>query len=122
MYLLDNISYSVYKIDACNTDGGMVMECKEISVRALKQKLFSEKEMQILDVREPDEYRSGHIEGSVPIPLRLLPYRTEEVNRNREVIVVCRSGNRSKEACHILMERGFSNVKSLHGGLSSWTA
>lgn len=98
------------------------MECQEISVGELKHTLLSGNEVQLVDVREIEEYRSGHIEGATLIPLGVLPYRLEAVDRDRETIVICRTGNRSKQACEILRARGYSNIKSLRGGLSSWHA
>lgn len=98
------------------------MACPQITIPELKQRLFGYQDVQIVDVREVHEYRDGHIEGSTLIPLGILPYRLDEVDRDKEVVLVCRSGNRSSEACQILRDRGFRNVKSLQGGLSSWTA
>lgn len=94
--------------------------CATISIGEFKSKLFSSYSMNILDVREIDEYREGHVEGSVLIPLGILPYRVDELEPDKETIVVCRSGNRSMEACKILKERGFREVYSLDGGLISW--
>lgn len=93
-----------------------------ITVPELKQRLFGYEDIQIVDVREIDEYRDGHIEGSKLIPLGVLPHLVHEVERDKEVVVVCRSGSRSSEACQILRQRGYLNVKSLAGGLSSWGA
>lgn len=95
--------------------------CATISIGEFKQKLFSSESMNILDVREIEEYREGHVEGSVLIPLGILTYRADELEPDKETIVVCRSGNRSMEACKILKERGFRRVYSLDGGLISWT-
>lgn len=98
------------------------MECNDITVQELKQKLFAYDDIQLVDVREVDEYRSGHIEGSVLIPLGALPHLLHRIDERKEIVVVCRSGNRSSEACKILRDRGFREVKSLRGGLSSWSA
>ncbi|MCF8566257.1 rhodanese-like domain-containing protein [Alicyclobacillus tolerans] len=95
------------------------MACKEISTVDMKRMLFDYEDVQIVDVREVNEYREGHIEGSTLIPLGILPHRTDAIAKDKPVVVVCRSGNRSKEACEMLRQRGF-NVMSLRGGLSSW--
>ncbi len=100
----------------------MSEQCPAISIHALKSKMFSHDAAQIVDVREIDEYRSGHIEGSVLIPLGELPYRLHEIDYRKDLIVVCRSGNRSEQACEILRTHGFSNARSLTGGLTAWTA
>ncbi|MCY0901775.1 MAG: rhodanese-like domain-containing protein [Firmicutes bacterium] len=97
------------------------MSCPLITLPELHSHLFRG-DVQIVDVREIAEYRASHIEGSTLIPLAELPFRTDEIDRNREVIVVCKSGNRSTQACELLRERGFQNTRSLAGGLASWSA
>ena len=97
------------------------MECTEISNMQLNQLLFNREKVQLIDVREIDEFRDGHLEGSQLIPLGTLPYRTYELDPYKPVVLICRSGNRSKEACKILTDRGFHAV-SLKGGLSNWYA
>ncbi|MCY0876997.1 MAG: rhodanese-like domain-containing protein [Firmicutes bacterium] len=97
------------------------MSCRSITIPELKSHLFRG-DVQVIDVREIDEYRASHIEGSTLIPLGELVHRVDEIDRRRDVVLVCRSGNRSTQACELLHERGFSNVRSLSGGLSAWTA
>ena len=100
----------------------MAADCVKISWPELKSRLFAPDPMVVIDVRNVDEYRSGHIEGSRLIPLDELAYRVDQIDRDRDVVVVCRSGNRSAQACELLRERGFARIRSLDGGLSSWTA
>lgn len=76
--------------------------------------------LNVLDVREPEEWAAGHIEGAKHIPLGQLTERLRELNPNQETIVVCRSGNRSGLACEMLSEKGF-NVTNMTGGLNAWT-
>lgn len=61
----------------------------------------------LLDVREVDEYRSGHAKGSVNIPLFLLPAEIDRLDRNRPIVVVCLSGARSSQAVSLLKSQGF---------------
>ena len=100
---------------------GITVECTEISNMQLNQLLFNREKVQLIDVREIDEFRDGHLEGSQLIPLGTLPYRTYELDPYKPVVLICRSGNRSKEACKILTDRGFHAVY-LKGGLSNWYA
>jgi rhodanese-related sulfurtransferase len=74
-----------------------------------------------LDVREPAEWHAGRIEGSVHIPLGQLPRRADELPRNRRIIAVCRSGNRSGRAATALRRAGY-DVDNLRGGLKAWRA
>lgn len=76
----------------------------------------------ILDVREPDEWVQGHIPNATLIPLGQLAERVEELPKDREIVVVCRSGNRSREGAVILLKAGFEQVSSMTGGMNNWTA
>ena len=76
----------------------------------------------ILDVREPSEWTQFHIAGSTLIPLGTLPARLNEVPRDREVLVVCRTGHRSAQGRDILLNAGFKKVTSMAGGVTQWQA
>lgn len=76
----------------------------------------------ILDVRQPEEWNEYHVPGSTLIPLGELASRLNEVPRDREIVVVCRSGNRSQQGRDILQQAGFEQVTSMAGGLSEWRA
>jgi rhodanese-related sulfurtransferase len=76
----------------------------------------------ILDVRTQSEWNEYHVPGSTLIPLDTLASRINEVPRDKEIIVVCRSGNRSAQGRDILRNAGFATVTSLTGGLSNWKA
>ncbi len=75
----------------------------------------------IVDVREPDEWRAGHIPGARHIPLGRLAAAVQELDPDREVIVVCRSGSRSAVAARALLRAGFPRVSNLAGGMIAWT-
>lgn len=76
----------------------------------------------IVDVRERDEYNAGHIPGALLIPLSELPQRLKDMPRDTEVILVCRSGNRSQQAYDYLKQQGFTNIHNLVGGMRAWQA
>jgi rhodanese-related sulfurtransferase len=76
----------------------------------------------ILDVRQPDEWNAVHIPGATLIPLDQLAARVNEVPKDQEVVVVCRSGNRSKQGRDILKNAGFTQVTSMAGGMNQWSA
>ena len=73
-----------------------------------------------LDVREPLEWDEYHIPGTTHIPLDDLAARIQELPKDRPIVVVCRSGNRSKKGRDILLEAGFTQVSSMDGGLNEW--
>ena len=75
----------------------------------------------ILDVREPYEWREGHVHSAVHIPLGALTVRARELDPSKEIVVVCRSGNRSMTAAKILTSAGFTQVSNLAGGMIAWS-
>jgi rhodanese-related sulfurtransferase len=76
----------------------------------------------ILDVRQPEEWNEFHVENSTLIPLGELEARMSELPKDQEIVIVCRSGNRSGQARDILLGAGFSQVTSMAGGLNQWKA
>lgn len=73
----------------------------------------------VLDVRQPDEFRGGHIPGAKMIPLAELKSRQGELPRNRDILCVCRSGARSGAAARQLRDLGL-NAVNLRGGMIAW--
>lgn len=84
--------------------------------------LINREDAQIVDVREPDEYASGHIPESRSIPLAKLEERAADIAKSKEtpVLVVCQSGARSAGACKTLEKLGFTKVHNLNGGIAAW--
>jgi rhodanese-related sulfurtransferase len=78
-------------------------------------------QLQLLDVREPDEWATGRIEGSTHIPLGVLPFRMGELDPAVPVVTVCRSGGRAARAAALLTKRGLS-ASVLDGGITRWQA
>ena len=76
----------------------------------------------ILDVRQPKEWNESHIPGATLIPLGELASRVNEVPKDQEIVVVCRSGNRSQQGRDILLAAGFEQVTSMAGGVNQWKA
>ncbi len=74
----------------------------------------------VLDVRTVEEWNEYHVPGSKLIPLNELGNRLAEVPKDREVVVVCRSGNRSATGRDLLLKAGYPQVTSLAGGLQTW--
>ncbi len=74
----------------------------------------------VLDVRTQEEWNEYHIPNTTLIPLDQLPSRLGEIPHDRQVVVVCRSGNRSQQGRDILLNAGFDQVTSLTGGLNEW--
>lgn len=92
---------------------------KSISHGELRRKL-NKRDTIIVDVRHSSEFREGHIPHSKLIPSSSLPNKVGDLKRFKEIVLVCRSGNRSGQAAKKLMEMGFDNVRNLTGGMQSW--
>jgi glyoxylase-like metal-dependent hydrolase (beta-lactamase superfamily II)/rhodanese-related sulfurtransferase len=92
---------------------------QEITVDELMRRLGTEDEPFLLDVREPDEVAAWSMPNAVNIPLGALPERVAEVPRDREVVVVCASGNRSAVAAEALASAG-RRARNLVGGMEAW--
>ena len=74
----------------------------------------------LLDVREPWEYDKAHIDGSLLIPMRSLPARLAELDPQRETVVICHHGIRSRMVCRFLESEGFARLINLNGGVDAW--
>jgi rhodanese-related sulfurtransferase len=82
--------------------------------------MYQKGEAYFLDVREVDEWNEYHAPNTTLIPLGELASRVNEVPKDKPIVVVCRSGNRSDEGRDILKQAGFTNVTSMDGGLKTW--
>ena len=90
-----------------------------LSATELNEKLKNGKRPLVLDVRQPEEYRSGHIAGAKLIPLGQLSRRIKELPQSREIVCVCASGNRSGSATRMLANAGL-NAFNVKGGMLAW--
>lgn len=78
------------------------------------------KNIKFIDVREPEEYISGHIPGVPLIPMNQIPTRLGELEPADEYVFICRSGNRSHMVSKFLQQNGIANVTNFNGGMLSW--
>lgn len=74
----------------------------------------------MLDVREPHEWQFCHIEGSVHMPMRSVPARLEELDRDAPIVCVCHHGGRSMQVAMFLERAGFAKLYNLQGGVNAW--
>ena len=97
------------------------MQVKEINVNDLNERIQKGDKINLLDVREQFEYDMVNMDGKL-IPLGELESRLGEIEawKDQEIIIHCRSGARSAEACRILMRHGFKNPINLQGGINRW--
>lgn len=77
-------------------------------------------EVRVIDVRQMQEIAAGTVPRAEPLPLHTLPAKVHELSREEKLVMVCRSGARSAQACMFLQQHGFSNVYNLRGGMMGW--
>ena len=94
---------------------------ESITAEAAKKIMDSGEKVVILDVREQGEYDEGHIAGSILIPYTEIENKAQEMlpDKDKQILVYCRSGRRSKIAAKILSKLGYTNVKEF-GGIIDW--
>jgi len=88
---------------------------------AQAKQLIDGKSVQLIDVREEDEFRMGYIAGAKLIPLGQLTSRIGEIDKTKPVLVYCASGARSAEAAQVLVASGYTKVYNLAAGVEGWT-
>ena len=89
-------------------------------VDAMTVKAIAASGAHLIDVRTAEEVAQGVIAGAIHIPLHLLPLRAAEIPQDRPVVIYCRSGARSAQACSFLASKGFNNMHNLSGGIMAW--
>lgn len=95
---------------------------QEMTATELKQKLDNGEDVQIIDVREPNEYEIARIPNSTHIPLGQVLSRMSEIDPSRETVVHCKMGGRSAKAIEALTRAGFSGkLVNLKGGITAWS-
>lgn len=97
---------------------------RQITPRELAERLSDDTQEAplLIDVREPWEFQLCHIEGSLPMPMGTVPARHQEIDREREVVVICHHGGRSAQVCMFLEHQGFAKLINLAGGVAGWAA
>ncbi len=98
-------------------NSGETTETDVVGARKLQQE-----GAQLIDVREPYEFSSGHAKGAKNIPLGQLAQRLKEIHQDRTVLVICQSGNRSRSAQGLLRRQNIADVRNVRGGTSAWRA
>ncbi|MBI5080343.1 MAG: rhodanese-like domain-containing protein [Chloroflexi bacterium] len=96
----------------------MMRSVVEVSVKEAQEKVKAG--AAFIDVRQLAEFQSGHAIGAKLIPLHELSARVSEIPKNKAVVIICASGNRSATAAYQLTKLGYENVFSVRGGTGAW--
>lgn len=93
---------------------------KEIEVSELATLKENGETIRVIDIRQPAELNGGIIPGAEALPMHIIPLRINEFKRDEKLIMVCRSGARSAQACMFMQQQGYDNVYNLRGGMIAW--
>ena len=93
---------------------------KEIDIHTLSNWLETGKNFRLIDVRSVAEFAQGMIPKGEQLPLHLLPVKADDLEQNSEIVLYCRTGARSAQACAFLAARGFDKVYNLQSGIMGW--
>ena len=92
----------------------------DVTVQEARRLIEDKPDLVLLDVRTESEYEEGHIEGAVNIPVQELSVRFDELSPEDELLVYCRTGNRSAQAVDILLDLGFTKIYHMDAGITGW--
>lgn len=92
----------------------------EIDPQTLKNRMDRGEKLVLLDIREPHELQISQLPGIVHIPMEDVPYRMDELDADAEIVVICRTGNRSAKVTDYLLDQGFKQVYNLATGMNGW--
>jgi rhodanese-related sulfurtransferase len=92
----------------------------EIDSESLQARLAGGEDLLLVDIRTPAEVAQGAIPRARHIPMHLLPVRAEELPKDKEFVLYCRSGARSYHACQYLAQQGYDKALNLRGGIIAW--
>lgn len=95
---------------------------EQITATELKKRMDAGDDIQLIDVRQPDEHNFAKIEGAKLIPLGEVVKRMDEIDSKRETVIHCKAGGRSAQAIEMLKRAGFEgDLKNLSGGITAWS-
>ncbi len=97
------------------------MKIDQVSVEKLRQRMQSEEDLFLLDVREPFEVELASIEGAISIPMGEILQRLEEIPRDCPVFVLCHHGIRSQQVAQWLSSQGIAPLHNVVGGIDAWS-
>ena len=109
----------MFSLTSClktKTDGVVVLDADKF------EQIMNNEGVQLVDVRTPEEFAEGHLPNAININVNDASFETEttKLDKEKPVMVYCKSGGRSAKAASILNGKGFKNVSDLDGGITSW--
>ncbi|QAS53886.1 rhodanese-like domain-containing protein [Halobacillus litoralis] len=93
---------------------------EEITPQEVEKRIGRKEDFTVIDVREDDEVAQGMVPTAKHIRLSDVPQSVDQLPKDKEYVMICRSGRRSMNAAEFMNENGFSNVKNMEGGMLGW--
>jgi len=93
---------------------------KEIDAQQLAERMQQPDDILVLDIRSDMEVAQGCLPHAQHLPMHLIPLKIQDLPKDKEVILYCRSGSRSYHACSYLAQQGYNNAVNLRGGIIAW--
>ena len=116
---LDNIMGYVPSVDAYVANGGTLQRAQVIGIETFKT-LMNDHDVQVVDLRNATEYKSGHIAGAEHVFVGTLPHHLNKINKDKKVLIHCQSGDRATIGYSILAREGFTNVYNYSASMNEW--
>jgi hydroxyacylglutathione hydrolase len=117
---LDEVAAYVIGTAAVRASGLPMAELPNMTAPELARRLEAERDLVVVDVREPFEWEEGHVPGARHVPMRQVPDRFDELPRDRPIALICRGGPRSSLVGSLLLTRGFTGLVNVWGGMTGW--
>lgn len=117
---MDNIHGYITPEQLADFEKGNLKSYQSMDKTTVKEKI-AEEDVQLIDIRKQSEYKEGHIDGAINIYIGTLDENFDKIDKKREAIIYCNSGNRSAVAYSLLVANGFDNISNYSGGWSEWS-
>jgi hydroxyacylglutathione hydrolase len=114
------VGYLAGGVAAWTAAGFVLTPLPQTSVHALRERLDSDPNLLVLDVREEQEFEARHVRGAVHLPFWAVPSRAGVLPRDRPIAVICEGGLRSSLASSLLEHAGFDHLVNVSGGMAAW--
>ena len=111
---------ALYTPKLMNWDNGDEGDYGDVSIQEAIELMEQKPDLVLLDVRTVSEFDEGHIEGAINIPVDEIADRLDELDKEDELLVYCRTGNRSRSAVTILSDADYTKIYNMHEGISVW--
>lgn len=119
---LINIGFFVLIVVFFYWQFGPVKGLRTLNAKQFGDEMSANKQALVIDVREVHEFKNGAIRGAMNVPLSVLHTRLADLPNDRQVLLYCQSGMRSKRAAKMFLKQGFKSVSHLSGGIMAWNA